>query len=276
MLNIQEVQEYLLSRPIRVAFSQLNDDEKNDETAIKFMCVVDFEVQRKNLYEQMATTNIPKLFQQLLGFHSYKYFTYYDYQDSSLLSGKNLQCRQCELFGPYTTILTHMATNHNISIGNKLCAYCENCELNRHFEDASLQRCYNNYLRTKAISDIEREAIRVHQVVKEFYNVLKLFSKTMDVLVYRKLHSYAGTGLRRPDHLTTYFDNMDRDLSYTITYFQRNISSKPKEKLNKLFILVVQTMCGGDALSRFIQTVRHFCKNLFSFIPTTKRVNENV
>lgn len=263
MLKIKEVKEHLSSRPIGVVFKKLSDDEKSDENSLKFMCVVDVDVERNDLYRKIAATNSPKLLHQLLGFPSYRNFTYYEYQDDLQLIGKNLQCCKCELFGPYSSVLTHMATNHHVPIGNILCAYCGKVELKKHFDDGSLGKCYENYLKQKDISYDSQKAIAMHKVIKEFYDRLKDLSVYFGVHVRRQMHCYAGKGRGKPVKVNAFFDDDDEEATCSSVQYRRamtkkNISYDPKKKLDQAFENGIVKMCGGDALCRFIVKVSNF------------------
>ncbi|XP_037027493.1 uncharacterized protein LOC119068136 [Bradysia coprophila] len=236
------------------------DDEKNDETALKFMCIIDYEIERNGLYEKIKNTNYPKLFEELLCFHSYKNFTYYEYKDSPFLNGKNVQCCRCELFGTYTSILTHIAINHDLHIGNRLCFYCGKKELKIHFEEESLQKCYEEYLLSKNITEVELGAIAVHKVITEFYDVMKSFSKSMGVLIVRKLHSYTAKGRYKPDKILENFDDEDPystvlRVAYRQSPPKKSIALTSKRRLEDVFKIAIDSLRGGDAYSRFIQSV---------------------
>lgn len=132
----------LVIRKIAPVFDKLREFEKNDETALKFMSIVDYDFVKGDLYDRIQATNQPKLLHELLGFHSYKSFVYYNYIDSVHFDEKYLKCRNCEFFGPYALTLTHMAINHNIHNGFKQCAYCNHENLDKHFQENSFYGCY--------------------------------------------------------------------------------------------------------------------------------------
>lgn len=253
MYNIKLLKEYLSSRPISVVFDRLSDDEKNDETALIFMCIVDYEVAQNSLYARINSTNLPKLLHDLLGFSTYKSFVYYDYMNNFMLKDKNLQCSHCQLFGPYALILTHMMINHNISNGYKLCIYCHNQELKSHFNNESVfQMCYENYLRKYEISEIVYESVTVQKIIKDFYCVLKKLSNSLGVRLGRQLHKYAGKGLGKPQDITIQYDN---DISSTSTAHKQRIpkntiSTIPMKKLDELLTLAIIATCGETALSK--------------------------
>ncbi|XP_055297568.1 uncharacterized protein LOC129566057 [Sitodiplosis mosellana] len=255
-MNIKRLKEYLSSRPISVVLDKLSDDEKNDEIALKFMSIVDYELERKNLYTRIRSTNLPKMLQELLGFKSYKSFAYYEYINNSKLDGKNVQCPYCQLFGPYASMLTHLAINHNISIGYKICFYCHHWELKDHFDsESSLQICYENYLQQHEISDIVRDSFAVHQIIKDFYSVIKQLSVSLGVVTQRQIHRYAGKGLGKPEEINVEHGD---DLSSTTTAYKQKaprkiISTIPKNKLNKMFVVAITAMCGGEALFKFME-----------------------
>lgn len=189
MANILRLQEHLSKRPIAPVFKNLKEHEKSDEIAQKFMCIVDYELNKNDLYARLNQTNSPKLLHELLGFHSYKSFTYYEYVSGSFLEGKFLQCKfdQCEFIGPYLLTLTHMAINHNTDVGSTICEYCNDQDLREHFLEDTFDECYQNYLDNKHISDGVIEENTVHQIILDFYNMLKECSKKLEVYTKRKL-----------------------------------------------------------------------------------------
>lgn len=123
--NTKQLKKFGRSCPIWNELENVSDDEKNDETALKFIFVVD-EIERKNLYNKILSReiNLPKLSQQLLGFKSFTSFKYYEYVRDPRSKGKDLRCEYCELFDPYALILTHMAIDHGVSGGYNFCSYC--------------------------------------------------------------------------------------------------------------------------------------------------------
>lgn len=253
-LNIDALRDYLLSRPIANVFENLSDSEKHSETALKFMCLVDLEMETHGLYARISATNYPKLRNELLGFHSYKSFIYYSYKNILKFKGMNLQCYRCQFFGPLAITLNHMAMNHNIAVNYRICAYCGQEELKKHFsEDGSLQRCYEQYLQKIDVSDIILESTGVHKIIIEFYRVLKKLSEALKVLTYRQLHYYTGKGCGKPDIVTVEHGN---DLRSSCTVYKPRIVKKKmsKEKLNEMFEVAMIARYGRDQyLNQFIK-----------------------
>lgn len=181
MENTPKLIEYLNKRPFAPILERINHDELADEIALKFMCIVDYEVTKRNFYARISDTNFPKLLYELLGFYSYKNFRFYDYIGNKRFADKQLQCKfaQCQFFGPYLSVLTHMSINHNMHFGLVLCAYCCNYELQQHFADNSFEACYEKYLKREEVPDVAAEI--VCQIISDFYFMLKKCSQKLKV-----------------------------------------------------------------------------------------------
>lgn len=270
MAYILRLMEHLLTRPIAPMLEHLGETEKNDEIALKFMCVVDYDVTRQNLYERISDTKFPKLFNELLGFHSYKSFQYYDYVGNNHFSGKFLQCKfaQCQFFGPYALVLTHMAINHNMHYGFKLCAYCCRVELKMHLViDGSFQRCYEQYLQRTEISDIVFEVSAVCAIIADFYDVMKECAKKLGVYTKRQLHNYAGKGYGTAEQLTKRYGG---DISrQTIVFYPKlNGKSMSIDRLKHEFNIVMTDFYGACGPSRFRNEVsKKNCSFFCFFLP---------
>lgn len=252
MAYILRLMEHLLTRPIAPMLEHLGETEKNDEIALKFMCVVDYDVTRKSLYERISDTKFPKLFNELLGFHSYKSFQYYDYVGNNHFSGKFLQCKfaQCQFFGPYTLVLTHMAINHNMHYGFKLCAYCCRVELKMHLADGSFQRCHEQYLQRTDISDKVFEVGAVCAIIADFYDVMKECAKKFGVYTKRQLHNYAGKGYGTAEQLKKRYGG---DISRETIVFHPKLNGKSIsiDKLKHEFNNVMIAFYGASGPIRF-------------------------
>lgn len=256
MSAIDNLKTHLNDRFIAPIFDCLNYNEKNDETALKFMCVIDYEMEKMNLYGQIDQTKKFLLY-QLLKFYSYKSFTYYDYGHNEHLSGKNLKCRleTCQFFGPYTLMLTHMAINHNLHVGSKECQYCCEIDLKKHFEDNTLEGCYQKYLLKQHIT---QSSIQVTpKYVTQFYEVLKKFSRKMDIFTSRKLLEYVGKHYARKERLD---NNYDGDISPDIIRNGPRTKQKPisTEKLNEAFDLAMIQMNWGAGFVMVSQILKSY------------------
>lgn len=177
---------YLRTRPIAPILEQ--SDEKENLIALKVMYILDFEMDRNELYTRMENVNCDTLLMQLLRFHTFKSFKFYEYTVKRELKRLTLQCTVCGLLGPYACILSHMAINHTLHVGLKMCLYCDRVELRKHFDNNSLDRCYRNYLRERNINESDTN---VCKIVSEFYDMMRRISEKFSVITVRK-HNYAG------------------------------------------------------------------------------------
>lgn len=241
MANILRLQNHLKSRPIAPIFEGLKTHEKTNEVALRFMCVIDSEMSKKNLYDRINATDYPKILHELLGFHSYKDFTYYEYRDNIEFDGKLLKCQygQCQFVGNYMLILTHMAINHKMDIGSQMCLYCdENEELKKHFQEKTFQACYDRYLdhmrRLNDISDDFIEDNAVHAIISDFYEMLKGCAHKLDVVATRRLHEYMGKKFQQSEQLPREGSN---EMSRRVSVLRpRRLEKKfSAKKLNELF-----------------------------------------
>lgn len=257
MSNILRLKEHLQRRPIAPIFANMKDPEKDDEVALKFMCVIDFEVTKINLYERIKGTNLPKLVNGLLGFDSYKSFNYYDYRVNRSFQGKDLKCKfgQCRFFGPYALVLTHMAINHNMHFGLKLCGYCCKTEFREHIVENSFEECYERYLRLEDISEVANEAIDVHEIITDFYDTLKKCSNGLKIRNVRHPHNYAGKGFGTPVQLG---DDYDGDIPKA-TLYQSKLRSKciSLANLNQAFNVTMKAFYGANASNPAVSLTFH-------------------
>lgn len=240
---IDALRAHLVKRPIAAIFE--NSNEKNDETALKFMCLVDYYVAEHKFYDEFV--KYPKLMAQLLRFHSYSSFVFYSYPAIRTISGHLLQCKFCELTGPYSHILTHMAINHNAHIGLKTCAYCNRSQLIEHMQNGTFNTCYQHYMTTHGI---DPNAVNV-EIVNNFYKLLKNISSALDVLIFRT-EAFAGIGYRKTVDIERLYGS---DFPTTCTVYSPRSNGKRinVNKLNHMFGTVVSFMYGGNGLSRFEQ-----------------------
>lgn len=245
MANILELQEYFQSQPIAPIFEILSDDEKNDETALKFMYIVHYVLLLKDLYGRIA--NIPKLLRELLGFTSYKSFTYYDYIKNSNFTDKNLKCKfgQCQFYGPYMLVLTHMAINHNKHFSTVLCAYCCRSDLKEHFEKNSFQDCYESYLKRDDIPDISAKTVVVNEIISDFYKELKICAEKLGVCSRRQLHYFAAKGVTKIEQLPRIYK---KEMSDQAIIYQHNSKGKVfnKNELERLFKKACNNLHGNS------------------------------
>lgn len=253
------VAKHLQTSPFASIFEQSN--EKDDAVALKLMCIVNFETQRHSLYPRIQEAS-PKLLAQLMQFHSYGTFKYYDYQVGGEIGKRVLKCKFCELIGPYGLILTHMAINHNAHIGLKKCAYCNRVVLKRHFADASIEQCYARYLRNNHI-EMDAGTMKVYKIVIKFYDMLKDLSIKFAISTIRN-HGFRGDGHQVGVQFSHGQDSgsaSDSDNGIKkITVFNvrtpkmttKNISGRLNE-LDREFKRVIFIRYGGNNVSRLVR-----------------------
>lgn len=179
------LKNHLLNRPIAPIFEHCK--EKDDLSALRMMCIVDFHTESTSLYSRIRESKNKKLLKQLLQFSHYENFRCYDYRIHSQLNQKALQCKFCELIGCYPHILTHMAINHDTHIGSKICAYCNRCELKAHIDDDSLLDCYKTYLEIHKIEIHQIEINEEPKIVTDFYHMLINLCTKMGICVHRNI-----------------------------------------------------------------------------------------
>lgn len=194
--EVARLNAYLRGRPFARIFEQCY--EKDDIVALKFMCILDHEMDRLNLYADINATN-PKMLALLMQFRSFAAFRYYEYNVRKDIGARILRCKFCALIAPYAYIFTHMAINHNTHIGLKLCAYCNRTELDTHFDENSLEQCYHSYLRRIECHSHESN-INVHVVVTKYFKLLKALAQNFDVHTVRH-KQFIGRGYSSVERL---------------------------------------------------------------------------
>lgn len=178
--EINHIAAYLRTRPIAPVLAQSNESE--GLRALKVMLVLDHEMERIHMYERIQSANSETLLMQLMLFHTFQSFKFYDYNVRKEIKTFALQCTACGLLGPCAYILSHMAINHNLHIGLKMCSYCDRVELQKHLENKTLDRCYRNYLRDRNIIEWDTN---VCKIVAEFYEWLKKFAEKISNVTTR-------------------------------------------------------------------------------------------
>lgn len=140
--------EHLRGRPIAPV---LNATIGSNTNLLKILCILDYELEKANMYPEIKV--MPKLMGQLMNFYPSSEFKYFKYNLSkeAKIGNKVLQCKCCELIGPYVIVLEHMAVNHNIHTSAKLCMFCEKDELQDHATSNTLDQCYDNYMTKKQL-----------------------------------------------------------------------------------------------------------------------------
>lgn len=178
---------HLSKRPFAMILEQ--SSEKTNSIALQLMCIIDYYMEESHLYARIARIKCPKLLMQLMKFHTFAAFKYYDYRASRKIGDKILRCKFCDLVGLYPLILTHMAVNHNAHIGLKSCAYCNRDELKMHFSNGSFDHCYEHYIRKHQV--IKNDEIC--EIVTTYYGLIKGIAEKLNICTVRN-HAYAGTG----------------------------------------------------------------------------------
>lgn len=239
---IDSLIKYLSNRPIEPILRE--SKEKDDLMALKLMSIIDYSIEKKSLYEKMQDQ--PKLKKQLMQFHSYGKFKYYDIQVYGAIGERLLQCKLCDLVGPYAYILTHMAIVHNSHISTKTCAYCNRKDIIAHSLDKSLQMCYDEYLKKY---DIQPATINT-EVIVEFFELIKKIAKELGVIVSRN-DLFTGTGYPHIEFIQKPICNFPK----TCTVYSPKNSYKKMNPvtLDNYFQMVTDSMIGGNGMSRLTQ-----------------------
>lgn len=188
-----KLKEYLKSRKIAPIVAK--SEERNNEMALKVMCVFDDFLEKSGLYSQLEKQ--PRLFNQLLNFKSFASFNYWKYFKPHKFNKEYvLICRICTLVGPYYLILSHMATTHNTHVGCKKCLWCNDVDIKTHIEKNTLEHCYDQYLVEHCI-----EHVVVSNVIVNFYRTILDIAKSLGVFHCRN-GCYTGIGRKRRENLT--------------------------------------------------------------------------
>lgn len=167
---------HLRGRPLGRIFDQIYNETDNI-AALELLSILDREMEQLNLYTEILEAN-PKLLGLLLRLSSFASFHYYDYMVTKQIGARILRCKCCDLVGPYATILSHMAISHNVHTAVNICMYCDRYELKKHFENSSLDQCYQHYMHQNEWDDFC--SANVLQIVAKFFEMLKRVSKKFD------------------------------------------------------------------------------------------------
>lgn len=157
----------------------LNTSIGSNTTALKMLCILDYEMEKANLYTEILA--MPKLLGQLLSFHSFTQFHYFKYNLPMETDGKVLKCKYCELIGPYLIVLEHMVINHNFHANARLCMWCDKLELETHNVSHTLDQCYGNYLFKSKFATIHYPT-----VIVKFYDLLRKVAQKLRVRTIRQ------------------------------------------------------------------------------------------
>lgn len=240
---INALKLHLSKRQISPILENLNEkNEQNSETALKFLCVLDYNIEKNLLYNEMKIH--PKFLKQLLSFTSYENFKFYQYKSgkdiTEIIGNRILKCQFCDLIGPYTFILTHTAISHNVHIGLKKCAYCNREEIQN--ASHSIEMCYKNYLDKRNIDD---KNVPV-KFFDGFFEMLNQLAKVLDVCI-KRIDNFNGIGKPKKEYICGFSDMCK---VYTVP---RSTSKKINTRhLEKLFKQMVENMYGSNGLSRLL------------------------
>lgn len=219
MNEIARIATHLRGRPIAEIFEECS--EENNIFALKFLCILDFELSRLGLYTKINAIKLthPKTLKLLMRFHTFASFNYYDYAvKKKAIGSRILQCKFCPLVAPYAFILTHMAINHNAHIGMKMCVYCNSVELEQHFADNTLEQCYQNYMQKIDGHDFEWND-NVSEIVLNFFGMLKKLSKKFGICSFRR-KQFKGHGYGYVEQLN---QNYGDDFPNKCTVFKQHV-----------------------------------------------------
>lgn len=242
-----KLNEHLQKRDIAPILAQ--STEKEDEVALKIMCIIDHALIKRDFYSQMKAE--PKLIHQLIGFKSYSAFNYWKYlKPQKFPSDYVLECWKCKLVGPYYLILSHMAATHNTHVGSNKCLYCKKVDTKVHFEDNTLQRCYEDYLTKNAI-----ENTNYPDVIVKFYDMLQELAKILGVL-HTRTEAYTAKGRKKKVRLNWFDIDDEGDIDETVIVYENNTkTSVDLGKLDMLYTKVINAFYGAEQGREFLKNV---------------------
>lgn len=255
---VSRLLEYLNGR--KIARIVQESTEKNDEIALKLMCVIDQKLEEGKLYDEMDAS--PKLMKKLLNFRSFSQFHFYKYRP---LKNFNhiLKCKYCTLHGPYYLMLSHMALSHGSNVGAKMCLWCHKIDMLDHVKKRNLITCYENYLKKE---DLE-EDVAYPSVVIKFYELIENLAKLLGVLTERKQH-YLGRGsVAKEKH---YFDDDDIDSEMIVHRHRPPQSTINIQVLNQLYEKIMGASNGVNNLQPILKLHR-----INTPIPSNDQVQRN-
>ncbi|XP_055297488.1 uncharacterized protein LOC129566023 [Sitodiplosis mosellana] len=259
-----KVLQHLQSRPIA---SILNvSREKESIRTLKLICILDYELETANLYQEMAA--IPQLGERLLKFHSLGSFKYFSYKLEKYLLGKKLlRCKVCQLVGTYVTVLEHMVISHNLHANAKLCMFCEKTKFKTHMLQNTLNQCYGKYVENEQLNDI-----KYPKVIKTFYNLLRKLAKELDVKIARSesfKNSTKNTNVMANEMVVFTWKHENQkeiNLSAMETLYQKAMVHFYREELHEYLVfdtnLIVQTKLEQGDEDLASQDQSSVCSNL--------------
>lgn len=235
---MEKIREHLEGRPIALILAVCK--EKDSALALKLLCVIDYFIEKRQLNADIDS--IPKMREQLLNWHSFESFRFYNYLASGWFTREILQCKRCEFIGPYLTTLTHMAVNHDLHIGLKKCAWCNRMDFQEHIAQNTVQECYEMYLAKEQIHNVVYP-----KVVVDFYDMLKTIGGALEVKIRRR-EPFGGIGYKSKDYLFDIDSDGDVDQSVTVFSMKRKHRKEINTlELNKLFRKAMEHFHRKDA-----------------------------
>lgn len=227
---------HLQSRPISPIVNA--SKETDDVRALKMICVIDHHLEINGAYPELRA--MPKLMGELLNLHSFGSFKYYKYHLPKLtFDYKILQCKRCELIGPYQTVIEHMVICHNLHLTPSTCMWCEKVDVQQHIYDSTLEQCYQAYV--PRFSSISHPPI-----IKKVYKVLEKLATTLNVRTIRRENFKNSHKVKEFDIIPP-VDQSD-DIDHHIIVFRaskRAHKGPADDALEKLFRNAIQHFYGS-------------------------------
>lgn len=204
--------------------------------ALKLMCIIDYLLETKHLYPEILGE--PKLSEQLLRFHNFEQFHYYEYKLSDFPFGDwVLACQCCEFIAPYKYTLEHMVLSHNRHLSAELCHWCGQHELREHTQYDTLSQCFHNYYFNKLGSYAGAQ----HNIlIKNVFTQFRWLASKLGVKTYRNT-SYRASKSTVKEMLAT-GANDNADIAKEIFVTKTQIRTVKTIKLNQLDVLFQKAM----------------------------------
>lgn len=266
-MDFDFITAHLKNRPIAAILEQC--DEKDDFKALQLLCIIDYYVEKANLYPRIIGSSCPKLISQLFQFRHFGGFRFYDFRANHRVKKFVLQCKLCELTGPYECILAHMKINHNHDTPLTICTFCNKMTFEKHFEkenetnigtsdvntvneNPTMEQCYSEYARRHAIV----KDTNCDEIVAAFYDILRDISKKIECFTVRN-QRYSAQSLSTVEKLV---QNYDEDVSDECKVYQvksrKTKTTIDNPKLTEEFERVTNHWFGGTAARSITKKAR--------------------
>lgn len=208
-----------------------SSSEKDNDIALKVMCVVDYYMEKHDLYRQI--NSVPKLMEQIFKFKSYAMFQYYKYAlKKTLMRDRPLQCECCEFMGTYETTLEHMVLNHDRHKSARDCHWCGETELANHEATNTLNECYVKYSFRNRLRDDNCPSFIGH-----VYKLISKIALTLNVQTLRSA-TFMATMIKTTaiaDSIASDDDGISNEMIVSDLMFKRSPKRINLESLEKLF-----------------------------------------